>query len=272
MVQTTNNMSSGTPKKLSILVTQDGFSFSIGNENITDYQSKYFNKSQNPDRLLQEMSLLLEKTVFKKYAVKDLQLCVTYSNSLFTLVPTFYFDENHLTDYLKFNTKLLATDFVTYDEGQGGEIKTVYIPYVNINNYLFERFGEFDYQHLATLLINSLETEANTEERKAYLEIFETHFYLRVSEDKKLILLNSFNYQTKEDLLYYVLFSFEQLHLDPNTVRVSLSGKIKENDPLYTLLYKYIRNLHLVTPATQITESLRSKINYPNQLIFRHFS
>ncbi|WP_158524863.1 DUF3822 family protein [Mesonia sp. K7] len=265
-------MSSDTPKKLSILVTQDGFSFSIGNENsITDYQSKYFKKPQNPDKLLQEMSLLLEKEVFKKYAVQDLQLRVTYSNSLFTIVPESYFDENHLTDYLKFNTKLLATDFVTYDETQTGDAKTVYIPYVNINNYLFEKFGEFDYQHLATLLLNSLEAEENNEDKKAHLEIFETHFYLRVSENKKLILLNSFNYQTKEDLLYYVLFTFEQLHLDPNTLAVSLSGKIKENDEIYSLLYRYIRNVKLVAPA-EIAETLRPKINYPNQLIFRHFA
>ena len=32
-----------------------------------------------------------------------------------TLVPAAVFEEEHLSDYLKYNTKIFKTDFITYD-------------------------------------------------------------------------------------------------------------------------------------------------------------
>ena len=58
-----------------------------------------------------------------------------------TLVPDELFDENTLNDYLKFNTKILETDYLTFDHNESLGIHTVYIPYVNINNQLLEEFA-----------------------------------------------------------------------------------------------------------------------------------
>jgi hypothetical protein len=45
----------------------------------------------------------------------------------------------------------------------------------------------------------------------------EGHFEIIVIQNQKLLLFNSFDYQTPEDFIYYVLFTAEQLSLNPKT-------------------------------------------------------
>ena len=58
-----------------------------------------------------------------------------------------------------------------------------------------------------------------------------------------MIFNNSFVFTTKEDLLYYILFSFEQLKLSANNISVELFGQINKDDENYKLLYDYIQNM-----------------------------
>ena len=66
------------------------------------------------------------------------------------------FDPNELPNYLKFNTKILANDLLEYDEIPAFEMVNVYVPFVNINNFLYELFGDFEFKHHGTVLIESL--------------------------------------------------------------------------------------------------------------------
>ena len=50
-------------------------------------------------------------------------------------------------------------------------------------------------------------------------------------------------FSTKEDLLYYTLFSFEQLKLSADNIAVELFGEICKDDENYRILYDYIRNI-----------------------------
>jgi hypothetical protein len=56
-------------------------------------------------------------------------------------------------------------------------------------------------------------------------------------------LFNSFEYQTPEDFIYYLLFTAEQLSLNPEIFQLELLGTITRNDPYYAMAYKYIRNV-----------------------------
>jgi hypothetical protein len=64
-----------------------------------------------------------------------------------------------------------------------------------------------------------------------------------VTENKKLILLNTFTWQTNEDILYYVMFVSEQLELNPEKFPMIVSGDIDDSSSIYQLLYRYVRNV-----------------------------
>ena len=75
---------------------------------------------------------------------------------------------------------------------------------------------------------------------------------LLVYKDGKLYLANSFEYHTPEDIVYYTLFIYEQLNLDPETIPIYLSGSIDKTNPTYLALYTYIRHVDFIT-----TQNLR---------------
>ena len=56
-----------------------------------------------------------------------------------------------------------------------------------------------------------------------------------------MVFFNSFEYQTKEDFIYYLLFVFEQLQLDPQKQAITLYGNISTNSELYQIAYQFIR-------------------------------
>ena len=71
------------------------------------------------------------------------EILIIHDNELSTLVPKPLFNQNNLADYLKFNAKILKTDYIAFDELNMNDSVNVYVPYVNINNYVYGKFGEF---------------------------------------------------------------------------------------------------------------------------------
>jgi hypothetical protein len=174
------------------------------------------------------------------------EVVIIHSNNLSTFVPTALFDEEYLGSYLQFNTKVFETDFFAFDELGNYEMNNVYIPYVNMNNYFIDQFGTFDYKHANTVLVNKLlDLSKNKEELQLFVHISDAHFEIVVIQNQKLQLYNSFDYKTPEDFIYYILFTAEQLHLNPESFKLELLGKIIEGDSLYDIAYKYIRNTNL---------------------------
>ena len=174
------------------------------------------------------------------------EVTIIHSNNLSTFVPTPLFDEEYLGSYLQFNTKVFETDFFAFDELANYEMNNVYIPYVNMNNYFIDQFGTFDYKHANTILVNKLlGLSKNNEERKMFVHVSATHFEIVVIQNQKLQLYNTFEYQTPEDFIYYILFTAEQLFLNPESFKLELLGKITEGDALFEMAYKYVRNTQL---------------------------
>jgi hypothetical protein len=71
---------------------------------------------------------------------------------------------------------------------------------------------------------------------------------ITVLGQKKLLFYNSFQFTTKEDFIYYLLFTLEQLRLDTESVKLRLFGDIEESDEIYTICYEYIQHLSIFIP------------------------
>ena len=233
---------------LSIQAGLSGLSFFVldsFSDVIVDVVVENFSKQQTPNQLLKAV-----KTAFNhKDSLQKLfsKVQIIHDNEMQTLVPSAIFEEAHLSDYLKYNTKIFKNDFITYDVIQNKDAMLVYIPFVNINNYIFERFGSFEYKHSATVLIDKiLQIEKNNNQKKLYINIHNTHFELIALDQNSFQLFNRFEYQTREDFIYYILFTAEQLDFNPENFKCILMGAVKDNDELFNIAYKYIRNVSLL--------------------------
>ncbi|MFL2621641.1 MAG: DUF3822 family protein [Flavobacteriaceae bacterium] len=189
---------------------------------------------------------------------------VIHDNEVQTLVPSALFEEANLSDYLKFNAKIFKNDFITYDAITNQEIMSVYVPYVNVNNYIFEKFGSFEYKHSSTVIIDKvLQIEKNIKEKSLYVNVEKSNIDILVISSNSLIFYNKFNYNTKEDFIYFILFTIEQLELNPEKLNCKFLGSILNDDELFKIAYKYIRNVSIVS---------FKKMNYFKNKNTKHFT
>lgn len=262
------NITSKKYKKLSIQVSLTGFSFCCFdtlNNTITSFNEVSFDPSQKIAKIED-----LYHDNFKKFAeLKDTydEIIVIHNNNLSTFVPSALFDEHYLGSYLQYTTKVFETDFFTYDQISKYEMNSVYIPYVNINNFLIDQVGSFDYKHANSILIEKvLEASKNNDDKKMIVNFNVGHFEIIVVQNQKLLLFNSFEYQTPTDFIYYLLFTAEQLSLNPESFPLELLGIIEKNDAYYAVAYKYIRNVSFLDVST-----LQEKNNFSTAQNQKHY-
>jgi len=265
-----NNINLLSNKILSVQVSLNGLSFCILDSienNILFLKETHFDTQKNPIEIEKLLKEEFECNTTLQQEFKKVTLI--HQNDICTFVPKGLYDENHLTDYLKFNNKIFKSDFIATDEVFLKEIISVYVPFVNINNYFFELFGTFEYQHASTILAQQLLQHTTDTTNKFYCNVSPTSFELICIKNGKFNLFNSFQFDTKEDFIYYILFTIEQLQLNTETIDFVLLGDIGLDDELYSVLYQYIRNISFGSRNTQfVVRDIEQKPKYG----YNHFS
>lgn len=244
MLQETSNIPNTLKNRLSVQVSLNGLSFLItdpASKQSVCFLEKKLDHSTTPEELLME----LEAVMFKNDILNNhfAEVSVVHSTSVYSLVPSQFFDKTKASEYLKFNSKLLANDYMAHDVIDNQDLVVVYVPFMNINNFLFEKYGSFSYYHSVSVLLKAI-LESETDPRpKMYLHFQKNCFDCVVLKNGMLQLCNSYIYKTPEDFIYYTLFCMEQLALEPESLPVVLCGEIEKDDNNYTIAYTYIRNL-----------------------------
>jgi hypothetical protein len=232
---------------MSVQVSLTGLSFLMEEENkVVLKEDILFNDTKNPDELLFEIEKAFAENELLKSPV--FELLVIYQNTFYSIVPAALFKEDEAEQFLKLNSRVFTSDFVAFDTLENFELVNVYVPLANINNYFFEHYGEFSFFHFTTTFIEKvLQNEKTGNAKKMHAHLHGHQVDVIVTSGKKLLLCNSFNYSTPEDLTYYILFVAEQLELNPEVFELELSGTISEEDSFFELLYTYIRHVKLET-------------------------
>jgi hypothetical protein len=234
-------------KKLAIQVSLNGMSFCVFdtlNDQPMVLQNIHFDSFQRSAKIEDLFASVFKENPELHHSYDE--VVVIHSNNLSTFVPSALFDEEFLGSYLQYNTKVFETDFFTFDALDKYEMNNVYIPYVNMNNYFIDQYGSFEYKHANSILVSKLlDLSKNNEERKMFVQVSENHFEIIVVQNQRLHLSNSFEYKTPEDFIYYILFTAEQLQLNPENFKLEFLGAIVETDAFYQIAYKYIRNISM---------------------------
>lgn len=239
--------------KLSIQVGLNGLSFcildTIAKELILSHGVRFL-KEVSPYDLLRELKDRLREQGVFDYSFSE--VVAIHRNSLFSLVPKAFFDAEQLAHYLKFNAKIYPTDHLEYDWIQGMETANVYVPFANVNNYIFDRFGEFEFKHSATVLLETLlRLPSSGQGTVCFAHLAESQLDLVVFQNKKLLFFNSFWCTGAEDFMYYLLFAIEQLGLPTETFKLRLLGEPEEGGPIYEMASEFLENVSVFIPAEQ---------------------
>ncbi|RYZ15691.1 MAG: DUF3822 family protein [Sphingobacteriales bacterium] len=115
----------------------------------------------------------------------------------------------------------------------------------------------------------NFEISRNNDERQVFLHIGSERFEMIVVQNQKLLLYNSFEYRTKEDFIYYLLFASEQLSLNPEQFRLQFLGNVDKEHELFQIAYKYVRDVSMLD--TSAASEVNGRSIEENQKFFSLF-
>ena len=218
--------------------------FSDSTGNIVEYVQKEFKEKLSPKKLLKKLDEIINESEINISCVISVKLIVF--NKLSTLVPKNLFDEKLSLEYLKFNSKLLKNDFAANDLIEEIGAVNVFLPFVNVNNYLIEKFGSFHYYHYSTILIKKLLKYNTYKDSSIYANVQLNYLQILIFKNKKLQYYNNFEFKEKEDILYFTLFVMEQNKINNTKTKLLLLGDINDKSDTFKLLSKFIKNIDII--------------------------
>ena len=108
-----NNILQNSNKRLSVQLSLSGLSFLVTNietKEIYFFLEKKYKKPINPEELIVYLKSIFNENKELNDAFNE--VATIYATSLYSLVPSNLFDASKTSEYLKFNSKILATDFL----------------------------------------------------------------------------------------------------------------------------------------------------------------
>ena len=211
--------------------------FDLASGELIKFDKSNFNNPLSIDRMLNELKDILNKNEldFKKFEnIKLLQ-----QNNLSVLVPGELYSEKQKRTYLKYNTQIRNDDLIAVDNLNNLKIKNIYIPYVNINNYLVDLFKNIEYFHYDTELLNKLYEIRRNEE--FFVHVDNRQIKIIVFEKDKLIFFNSYEIDNSSDIIYYVLLVLKEKKLNVDKTEIIYIYDY-EYDDLSNISDKFFRN------------------------------
>jgi len=162
-----------------------------------------------------------------------------------TLVPSPLFDKEQVKKYLEFNLIIQDDCMISAELIEEIDAYNIYGYPPGLKEVIQKYFKESAVVHRSSAFLRAAyhHHKINPGLSDVFLQVREQYIDLVVFNDDKLVFFNAFPFRTKEDLLYFTLYTIEQLRLSPDSLQLILSGLIDAGSESFLLLEQYIRNI-----------------------------
>ena len=223
---------------MTIQYSLDGLSFVVFDTAENKFIAlKHYHTTEKNISLETLLLELQEKESLNFDEFKNVNILIDNNNN--TFVPKDYFQEETKEDYLSLlnikHSNVLTDDIAEHN------IMNVY-SYDDKFNFLNDNIKVY---HSSSILIKKLlkEFSGRNPETRAFVNVKNNSYELIIINNDKLVFHNYFNFNTKEDFLYFILFTFDQLNIDNESIPLYFLGFIEEKSPVVELCSRYIRNI-----------------------------
>jgi len=228
--------------KLSILLKKDGLSFIILDtkvNKIVAYKSIKIDQVDN----VKEYCYFINKVLNQEEFVKSnyLNIDIIYNAFKSITVPENFYTDDKKDEIFKLNLELLDNEKVIVNSITNMGAKKLFAVPNCINEFITERFKNIRILHQTSPIIYKY--LKNKETDVIVVNLHTDFFDMMVFKNKQLVLDNSFKFKTKEDFLYYLLFSLEQLGLDPKEQKIQLFSDLSLAFKIINFSKKYFANI-----------------------------
>ncbi len=233
--------------EISIQISLNGFSFSL----LDTLRNKFvmlrdYKLNGRESDLCKQVEEILYKDDFLGKQYHAYRLIFIFERS--TLVPAGLFDPAVKDDYFTLNHNLEEGYIVTNNKIEEPDALLLFDIRLDLQELLIKAFPEASLSHHAKPLLCSSFRNAGTQSgRYIHLNIEDTFFNLFLIDNKKLEFFNTFRYRNSSDILYYLMYSFEQFGIKKEEI-INVTGLIEQGGELYNNIARYASGITLRKP------------------------
>ena len=246
---------------LSIQISNSSFTYCILNIKKFHY---CLLKSFKIESKFSEISKIISKNpeLSLKYSTTSIGL-VNFPN---TLVPKEISETIDSKEILALNDNVL--DVILKDNIKACEITNLYSINSDLNETINNYFPSAKIKSQSSILIDAfLKNIKKDVSVNIYLK--DDYMNIIIINDQSPLFQNKFNFSSKEDILYYILFTYQQLELSPEDVPIYLYGSV--TDSCFKIIYDYVRNVKYGNKPKEFTY-IKEINQLENQEYFALFS
>lgn len=236
---------------LTIQYSLDGLSFIIFDETEHKFLClKHYTISESGIPLKALLDELEERESWKIEHFHKANLLLDNKDN--TLIPNEFYQKETSRQFLKLlqPTSSDAGSDIIY----GNDIRNIYPISDDIIAGVEETSRNMIIRHASTIFINKLikEFSERQAETRAFVSVKNNYYELAILNNERVIFHNYFNFNTKEDFLYFILFTFEQLKIDNESTPLYFMGFIENNSSIVNLCSRYIRNIRFINRDNEL--------------------
>lgn len=229
---------------LSILISQDGLSYSI--YDIDDKKVQALVSMQFEVNKADEIRKFIENEGLKDAQFENIN--IVYATRNVTIVPDVIFDENSAESIYALNRRISPNEGIRYSRLPKSQTVIIFAIEKGISSLLNELFPRYNLYPQSYPLIETGLTKTKISEKpnrqRMLVQVFENFFEILVIDKGQIVNYNTYNYKSANDMLYFIVNTFEQLGLSQEECEVAFSGFIEQDNLAIIHLKKFVRTVY----------------------------
>lgn len=233
---------------LSILLSSTSFQFcviDVEKSRCMMLEHYTFEKTSSAKELIGVLKEIFEENNYLNAGFwKSIKLNI--KNLKFSLVPNSLFSESYAKDILAVNCTLGDHEVLYYYKHTSNDTINIFAAEFELIEWFKKTYPNKLVEvlhHTSTMMEGILQYSTDNTAKNVFVNIEDSIVTIAVRDNNSMVFINNFKFITSNDLLYFILFTYDELDLNTDTIPLVLMGDIHKNSDNYSRLYKYIRNI-----------------------------
>jgi hypothetical protein len=169
-----------------------------------------------------------------------------YQGPKYTIIPEPLFKKDNLRTYFEFNHFLEEYDEIHYNQLRNIDAFNLFVIPSRLAMLIKRSFTNVRYFHHVTPFIENglMEHGAKGSKTTVLVNLYGGYADIVVTGGGRMLLCNTFPWKTEQDLVYFILYIYEQLKLQGEETPLVISGELKKDSSTYDLLKNYIKKVN----------------------------
>jgi hypothetical protein len=220
-------------------VSNEGFSYCIKDEDansVLGLAVYHYDRSKLPVGFPIELQIIFHQKEILSQKFK--KVFVSYSFPQSILIPfSLYNSEKNATLMNLLHGDLYSNERILTDVLAGQSIYNCYRIPASIYEVVQNQYQNVESAHQYSILLKTPVAQKS----KLSIIFYTQKMIISLINGGKNLLINSFNYQTPEDVSYILLNICQQFKI--NSIKLEISGLLEENSSLYKEMYKFFADI-----------------------------